>query len=70
MDISFIRIQTFRGEKVVVLADWAWADRWVTMTGASAPNIRRVLNNLTTLDRLIKDSNAAQHQVYRPNLEF
>ena len=47
----------------------AWADRWVTMTGASAPNIRRVLNNLTTLGRLIKDSRDAQHPVYRPNLE-
>ena len=39
------------------------------MTGASAPSIRRVLNNLTTLGLLIKDSNDAQHPVYRPNLK-
>jgi hypothetical protein len=39
------------------------------MTGASAPSIRRVLNNLTTLGLLIKDSRDAQHPVYRPNLE-
>ena len=39
------------------------------MIGASAPNIRRVLNNLTTLGPLIKDSRDAQHSVYRLNLE-
>ena len=37
--------------------------------GASAPTIRRVLSDLTTLDLLIKDSNDVQHPVYRPNLE-
>lgn len=39
------------------------------MTGASAPSIRRVLNDLTTLGLLIKDSSDAQHPVYRPNLQ-
>jgi hypothetical protein len=37
--------------------------------GASAPTIRRVLSDLTTLDLLIKDSSDVQHPVYRPNLE-
>jgi len=39
------------------------------LIGASAPTIRRVLSDLTTLGLLIKDSSDTQHPVYRPNLE-
>jgi hypothetical protein len=38
LDISFIRIQTLRGEKVVILVDWAWADQWVTYYGLKLPH--------------------------------
>lgn len=38
------------------------------MFGASPPTIRRVLNDLTALGLLIKDSRDVQHPVYRPNL--
>ena len=41
-DISFIRIQTLRGEKVVVLVDWAWADQWVTYYGFKLPHHRQM----------------------------
>ncbi|MCK4734335.1 MAG: hypothetical protein KAT65_17910 [Methanophagales archaeon] len=37
--------------------------------GASAPSIRRALQNLTNLGLLIKDVGDAQHPVYRPNLD-
>jgi len=38
------------------------------MTGASAPSIRKALNNLTDLGLLEKDLSDRQHPIYRPNL--
>lgn len=39
------------------------------MTGASAPSVRKALNNLTSLGLLEKDSSDNQHPVYRANLK-
>ena len=39
------------------------------MIGASAPSIRKALNNLTNLRLLEKDTGDIQHPVYRANLE-
>ncbi len=39
------------------------------MTGASAPSVRKALNNLTSLGLLEKDISDNQHPVYRANLK-
>lgn len=40
LDSSHIQIYTFRGEKVIKLEDWDWADRWMVYYGQEVPHHR------------------------------
>jgi hypothetical protein len=42
LDRSVITIETSRGEKVVRLNDWAWADQWVSYYGQKIPHHRQI----------------------------